>query len=318
LSTYIDYLEDKELIYVQRSRKDDRYNTPNRFEIDFKGPLGVPTAMLKMPRKFNETGSTKIELPSEGVVRKSNGSKPIVNSNNISTKVDKRVPAPVHVRQQFATVAEALEATSKRVVRRRAEKVATVSKPTSQLLLAGVKAAWATSMLKHYPRVPPVTLTGKDFAIFKTRINPLLPSSSITEIFDYFISSWGTLRETKFNWLRAKGGDIAIAPSIPELMRYWKIFSQAFADSRMVDTNSEKIKQRSREELLEAQLIETKRLVANAESEQKKLREKLTQAERVAYSSNRDATEKTISLSARRKALDNSYNKDESIADWKQ
>jgi hypothetical protein len=222
------------------------------------------------------------------------------------------------VRQQFATVAEALEATSKRVVRRRAEKVATVSKPTSQLLLAGVKAAWATSMLKHYPRVPPVTLTGKDFAIFKTRINPLLPSSSITEIFDYFISSWGTLRETKFNWLRAKGGDIAIAPSIPELMRYWKIFSQAFADSRMVDTNSEKIKQRSREELLEAQLIETKRLVANAESEQKKLREKLTQAERVAYSSNRDATEKTISLSARRKALDNSYNKDESIADWKQ
>ena len=318
LSAYIDDLEEKRLIVVRRSRKDDRYNTPNRFEIDFTGPLGDPTTMLKMPRKFNEKGSTKIELPSDGVVRKANGCKPNINTNNISTKVDKRVPAPVHVKKQFDTVADALAFTSKRIVRRRAEKVAAVSKPTSQLLLAGVKAAWATSMLKHYPRVPPVTLTAKDFAIFKARINPLLPSSSITEIFDYFVSSWATLRETKFNWLRAKGKDIALAPSIPELMRYWKIFSQAFADSRMAEVNNEKRTERSREDILEAELAEAKRIAANARSEEQKLRTKLAHAERVAYSSSRDTPEKTVSLSDRRKALDSGYNKDESIADWKQ
>lgn len=310
VSAYIEELEDYALLRVRRSRI-GKIAATNQFEIDFKGPLGGDMPTLKTPRKFNERSTGKIPVPRRGVQEKVKSNKDIVNTNNLITKVIRRT-APT-----FDTVDEAVAASTKRVVRRREEQVAKVLRPASQLTLAGVKAAWAKSMLKHYPSVPPVTITARDFAVFKARILPLLSSANITDVFDYFVESWATLRETKFNWLRAKGKDVALAPSIPELMRYWKIFAQAFADSRMVEANTAAKLTRSREDELQDALQEAGRSAAQTAAEMKAMRLRLERAERIAYASKAKPAEETRSLTDRRKALEESYNDDVELPDWK-
>lgn len=311
LSAHIDELEDKGYLTVRRARKDAKFNRPNYFEIDFTGPLGDAITMLKMPKKPNELGSKEIKLPPVKVVKKLNGNNIYKENIQIIPKGIRRSSAP-----RFESISDALEHSEKRITRKRAEKVVKATRAGSQLTLAGVKATWAAAMLRHYPTVPPVMFTAKDFAIFKAKIQPLLATCNLSEVFDYMVSSWRSLRESKFIWLRMKGKDVAIAPSLPELMRYWKIFAQAFADSRMaVADNADKGKRTEVEDLQDA-LAQAKAAKAVAESDATRLRDRAVRAERAAYGA-RTAAAPRQSLSARQKALDESYNDDTPLPEWK-
>jgi len=310
LSAYIDELEDKELLRVSRARKDTKYNRPNFFEIDFTGPLGADVPVLKMPRNPNKKGSKEIELPAAEVVKKVNGY--IDNKENkklIPKGIGRSAPA-------FETIDEALTFSEKRITRSRTAKVAKAVRPGGQLTLAGVKATWSASMLKHYPSVPPVTFTQKEFAIFKAKVQPMLATCNLSELFDFIVSSWQTLRETKFIWLRVKGKDVALAPALPEMMRYWKIFAQAFADSRMVQANNETKGKRTAIEELEDKLATERAEKARLSAEKARLQERLTKAERMASAPIASAPAER-SLSARQKALDGTYNEGYDLPDWR-
>lgn len=186
-------------------------------------------------------------------------------------------------------------------------------------MLAGVKATWATVMLRTYPTVPPVAFTAKEFAILKNRLQPLLPTASLESVFTYFVENWESLRETKFKWLRAKGKDVAPAPSLSELMRYWKVFAQAYADSRMLEATGRTRVSVSRESELEKKLRETEAQKARAEAETLALKQRLRTAEQVAYAPRTVTRERsTKTLTQRRAEVDARYNSlDDEIPDWK-
>lgn len=235
---YVEELEDAGFLKVRRSRINRTTNAVNQFEINFNSELGVDMPKLKIPRRLNEKGSIKSIPPPKGVVQ--NVDAYLVN-NNIIDVTNSRLLIPKGIGRSappvFDTISEALDFSVKRVTRVRTAKAASVT--TSRLTMASTKAAWAAAMLKHHPSVPAIHLTLKEFAIFKNRVQPILATSSLTEFFEYVVSSWTALRASKFEWLRRSGKDVAPAPSISELMRYWKIFAQAFADSRMRQAQQE-------------------------------------------------------------------------------
>lgn len=311
LTKYIEELELHCFVKIRRSCV-GRVNATNQFEIDFKGPLGASMPALKTPRHERKVGTVKNAVRGEGVRKKVRSNNISTNSKTLILNKNQRVSAP-----RFDSISEAMEHTSKRVTRKREEKVSKALRAGVQLTLAGVKATWATSMLKHYPKVPPVLFTSREFAVFKMRMLPILRTCNMSEFFDYVISSWSSLREIKFKWLRAKGKDVAVSPSLPELMRYWKIFAQAFSDSKMVDVvNRDKLKRTEIQELqdkLAAQAAETARAKAEAE----KLREKLARAATLQGSKD-TRQEPALSLSERRRRANTKYNDGNyDIPDWK-
>ncbi len=312
VAKYITELEDAEFLRVRRSRIGKTAAT-NQFEIDFKGPLGGEMPALKMPKKFNEMGTGKIPVGGGGVPEKLQRYNINIDSNKkLIPKGIGRSAAP-----GFETISDAITFSEKRITRRRAEKVAKATRPGSQLTLAGVKATWAAAMLKHYPSVPPVSFTQKDFAIFKAKVQPLLATCNLSELFDYIVSSWQALRETKFVWLRVKGKDVALAPSLPEMMRYWKIFAQAFADSRMAETTNDIRAKRTEVEELEDKLAAERAEKAKIAAERAKLQERLAKAERMAYAKPSTTHTPEPSLSERQKKLADTYNDDTDLPDWR-
>lgn len=316
LRKYTEELEDNHFLRVRRSRISKRQNEVNQFEIDFNGPLGNQMSALKMPKNQRIEGRVKITSPHLGVGEKLPSNRDIYK-RELRLSKDNQRSAP-RTAQRFDSVAEAVEQTMARITRKRTEKVEKVVR-TRALMLAGVKATWATVMLRTYPTVPPVAFTAKEFAILKNRLQPLVSSASLEAVFTYFIENWGSLRETKFKWLRAKGNDVAPAPSLSELMRYWKVFAQAYSDSRMVEATGQARVTATRESELEKKLRESEARSARAESEASALKQRLRTAEQVAYAPRRVTPVKdTRTLTQRRAALDDRYNSlDDDIPDWK-
>lgn len=316
LRKYTEELEDSHLLRVKRSRISKRQNEVNQFEIDFNGPLGNQMSALRMPKNQRIEGRGKITLPPGEVGEKLPSNRDIYKRELRFSKENQRSAG--RTAQQFNSVAEAIEQTMARVTRKRTEKVEKVVR-TRALMLAGVKATWSTVMLRTYPTVPPVAFTAKEFAIFKNRLQPLVATATLEAVFTYFIENWGSLRETKFKWLRAQGKDVAPAPSLSELMRYWKVFAQAYSDSRMVEATGQARVAVTRESELEKKLRESEARNAKAEAEAAALKQRLRTAEHVAYAPRRTAPVKdTRTLTQRRAAVDARYNSlDDDIPDWK-
>ena len=316
LRKYTEELEDNHLLKVRRSRINKTQNEVNQFEIDFNGPLGNQMSALRMPKNQRITGRVKITPPPAGVGEKLPSNKDIYKRELRFSKENQR--SAVRTARGFDSVEEATSATMARATRKRAEKVEK-AKRTPALMLAGVKATWATVMLRTYPTVPPVAFTAKEFAILRARLQPLMPTASLESVFTYFVENWEALRETKFKWLRAKGKDVAPAPSLSELMRYWKVFAQAYSDSRMVEATGRTRIAVSRESELEKKLRETEAQKAKAEAETAALKKRLRTAEQVAYAPRHVTRERsTKTLTERRAEVDARYNSlDDEIPDWK-
>lgn len=316
LRKYTEELEDNHFLRVRRSRISKRQNEVNQFEIDFNGPLGNQMSALKMPKNQRIEGRVKITSPHLGVGEKLPSNRDIYK-RELRLSKDNQRSAP-RTAQRFDSVAEAVEQTMARITRKRTEKVEKAVR-TRALMLAGVKATWATVMLRTYPTVPPVAFTAKEFAILKNRLQPLVATASLESVFTYFVENWGSLRETKFKWLRAAGKDVAPAPSLSELMRYWKVFAQAYSDSRMVEATGQARVTATRESELEKKLRESEARSARAESEASALKQRLRTAEQVAYAPRRVTPVKdTRTLTQRRASLDARYNSlDDDIPDWK-
>lgn len=312
---HIDTLEELRMLRVRRART-GKQCAVNQIEIDFSGPLGGTMPILKLPKNTKNLGvvkkTTDYDLQRIGVLSKPERyiiDKSISSSNTIPKGIGRSAP-------RFDTAEEAIAAATQRVTRKREDKAATAAKTAARLTLAGVKATWASAMLRHYPSVPSVTFSAREFAILKMKIQPIVATANLSEFFDYIVSSWASLRETRFIWLRVKGKDIAVAPSLPELMRYWKVFAQAFSDHRMSDTDNARKTARSATQDARDALAEVNAAKAKTDAENALLRQRLAKAERMAYAPRKDVKEEP-SLSARRKAADESYNGGFDIPEWK-
>lgn len=325
MAKYLYELEDHKLLKIRRSRT-GKQNASNTFEINFNGPLGAAMSNLKIPKSAKiydlnearnkrdfagENGSSK-EL---GVVQKMDGYTTYIDNTNILTKVSRAASRPA-----FDTVEEAVAATAKRTVRKRQEKVEKQATATTQnrgghLTHAGVKATWATAMLKHYPSVPAVAITAKDFAMMKYKLAPILEVANLLEFFMWVVGSWSTLRATKFEWLNSKGKFVAPAPSLPELMRYWKVFAQAFADSRMLTAAEDSRKQVSEDDRTAMALQQAQAGRAKAEQELAKTQERLHRAEAAAYGVRKERPKRQRSLSERERVLGEQID-DGTLPEW--
>jgi hypothetical protein len=304
VAKYLHELEDSSLLKIRRSCL-GKNNAVNKFEIDFNGPLGGVMPLLKVPKNVRPSaGKNDDKTPSDkelGVGQKVQSN--IYNTYNKILLVPKGTSAE---RRGFKTVEEAVASSQARVIRKRAEK-AEKAASSGLLTFAGVKAAWATEVLKSYPTVPVVVFTAKDFAMCKQKLTTVVATASLAEFFGWVVTSWSRLRETKFKWLRAKGSDVAPAPSLPELMRYWKVFVQAFADSRMLEATSQSHTVVSQEEELRTELRKARLVNAREAQERAKLEERLRRAEKIAYGSRKTTAESDAvkpSLSERKSILD--------------
>ena len=307
MASYLHALEDAKILKIRR-RRTGKENATNAFEIDFTGPLGGFMSKLNLPKsaKIYPLRPAKTDDDSEsskelGVVQKLDG---YISNNNILTKVSRAAP-----RVGFDTVRDAIAATEKRVAEKRQAKVekqnnAPTRKAGGHLTFAGVKATWATAMLKHYPTVPVVVITAKDFAILKGKLAPVLAVASLGEFFDWVVGSWEPLRATKFAWLTKSGKFLAPSPSLPEMMRYWKIFAQAFSDSRMLEATGAKLATTTEAEVTTRELQEAKAQAAQAKADMARMEKRLSNAERAAYGSRTDNTKQKLPLSERTRQLD--------------
>lgn len=306
---HLGLLEDKGLVKIRRARLGKTAVT-NQIEIDFTSPLGDAMPPIP-PTNTKNWGSDKKAKQRIGVVSEwhcRDKDKEIKNNNNSLKGIRREAP-------RFDSVEDAIKSAAKKTGEARARKIL---KAGNQLTMAGVKATWSTVMLRHFPTVPPVVFTVKEFAIFKKKIEPILGVCGLSEFFEFIVEGWGSLRETKFIWLRVKGKDIALAPSLPELMRYWKIFAQAFSDTRMQEASGVHNARRTAMEDAQDALAEARGGQARLAAENAKLRERLAKAERLAYAPTQArATARAVSLTEGRKAAVAAYNEELDLPDWK-
>lgn len=173
-------------------------------------------------------------------------------------------------------------------------------------------------MLRHYPTVPPVMFGAREFAIFRMKMTPILTVVNMSEFFDYLIENWRVLRETRFVWLRVQGKDVAVAPSLPELMRFWKVFAQAFSDSRMGEAENKAKATLTAEQESKIAIRAAKAAQARAEQEAKNLKIKLAKVERIAYAPIRKTRDEPVqSLTERREAAEAAFKDDTLLPEWK-
>ena len=303
--TVISALQDKGVLRVRRSMRTVRFNEINHYEIDFTGPLGEQNMSLNMPKATIKS----VAKDETGVGR-------ILPTYIISTNKEKQIHKCItRSARQFDTIENSLEAVAVRITRKRAEKVAKATVPGSQLTFAGVKATWATVMLKYHPTVPALSFSAKDFAIFKMKVQPLLASCSLIDFFDYIVSSWEFLRKDKFGFLIKYNKSLAIAPSLPEVMKYWKIFAQGFINHRMTEGSNERKTTLSDTDILSDKLAKAEHAGNVARREAEQLRDKLARTERIAYATRKEEAP-VLSLSAKRKIADDAYTPDDDLPDW--
>lgn len=298
-------LQDKNLLKVKRSMRTVRFNEINRYEIDFTGPLGEQNMSLNIPKSASKT-----------IAKQESGVYPVGETYIINTNKDKQIHKCItRESRRYDTIENSVEAVAVRTHRKRAEKVAKAIAPGSQLTFAGVKATWATAMLKHYPTVPALCFSAKDFAIFKMRVQPILATCNLQEFFDFLVSSWTLLRRTKFGFINRHGKDIALAPSLPEVMHYWQTFAKAFLESRMVEANTANKLKPTEQDDADVAMRASRQQNAQLQRELATLKDRLTKAERIAYATRREEAP-VLSLTAQRKKADDAYTPDDDLPDW--
>lgn len=311
ISAKIEELEKAGLVKISKVRNKTIFPY-SVYEIDFKNMKEL--VMTRIPKSKL---SSKKTLP-DGPVKKFN-SPYIINNiykNNISTKVDRRSGA--RTAKTFDSIAEATGAVKERTAARRVTESNKQKARPTQLTIRGVKAAWEEAMLKYYPNVPAVALSPKAFAIFKNKIRPVITTSSLHEFFDWLCQNWQSLRMAKFGWLKDKGKDVAKAPSLPELMQYWKIFVMAYAEHKTGAALETKKTTRTAEDETDRELRRTKSELARERRERKELEDRLRIANQIAAKP--AAPERTRirrTLTERRAATERQYNgQDDDIPAW--
>ena len=257
LIKYITELEEANLLKVIRTRRDTKSNNPNYFAIDFTGPLGADMDQEK--RKWTKKLGSKNILPPYNSLSGRNAEKHKENNNieddcgddkefkvvknfyskekikDKRKKIKDKTGAPPSASspvsgKHFDTLDQAISHVGKKAEDRKL-KVSTKA-ATPRVTMATIRACWEQAMLKHYPTVPPISLSPKSTAIFKNKMKPILATSTMEEFFEFVVSDWENMRNTRFDWLYRKNGTVSEAPSVPELMRFFRIFAQAFADRK--------------------------------------------------------------------------------------
>jgi DNA-binding Lrp family transcriptional regulator len=215
----------------------------------------------------------------------------------------------------FDKVEDAIAFATKRTRKVRAEKVAKAVKPEGHIRLSGVKAQWEIAMLQHYPTVPPVILSVKEFAILKRILRPIVAFSSVSDFFDFIVSSWHYMRVNKFNWLRAQGKDITAAPSLSEVIRYFRVFTQAYADRRIEEANNRARSVLTPRQVLQGEVKALKDSKAILAGELSKTKERLERAEKIAFGKRHPSD---IPMAERVKFVDGDLDEENNqLPDWK-
>lgn len=305
LSKVLAKLQDKSLVIAISRMRTVRFNEINHYEIDFTGPLGESNMSLNMPKSA-----------SKSVAKHETGVCPTGQTYIINTNKEKQIHKCItRESRQYDNIETSVKEVAVRTHRKRAEKVAKATAPGSQLTFAGVKATWATAMLKHHATVPALCFSAKDFAIFKMRVQPILATCNLLEFFDFLVSSWTVLRRTKFAFINRHGKDIALAPSLPEVMHYWQTFAKAFLESRMIEANTASKLKPTEQDDADVAMRASKQKNAQLQRELATLKDRLAKAERIAYATRREEAP-VLSLTAQRKKADDAYTPDDDIPDW--
>lgn len=269
INKHVEELRKAGIVQVTKVKKSTKYPY-SVYEIDFKNLEAVVNERVK--KSLSHYRKCSGESTTENVVS--------LYNNNVLTKVNRRDSRA----RGSDTIAEAISSTKKKTDERRAARAAKTRTRKAALTMAVVKAAWEESVLKHYDSVPPVAFTAKEFAIFKNKVKAITAAGTLNDFFDWVCASWQDMRSTKFDWLRSQGRDIAKAPSLYELMHYWKIFVMQYAEHKVNDELHQRKTSVSESDKQAAELARLRQQVGKLSQEKSRLADRLKVAEQVAYS----------------------------------
>lgn len=263
-------LEHNRLVAITRSHSSYVGYVTNIFEINFNMLLGRDMSLLRTPKRLRQR-----------ITPCANSAPPLVQSlhppsaNPAPHNIHKgegtetgsdRKPKPTA--DAFGSVEEALAAARQRGALRRASKAATVNTTMTQ---GSVLACWNEVMLRYYPRVPVIHLTGKEFGIFKKAVRLNLPSVDLPHFFDWTISGWVQMRGSKLAWMNRKVELLPLAPTLTVVAKYLRVFARLYSEAQMQEELAQQRPAASRLEETEVALREAEARLAKEQAERHKL-----------------------------------------------
>jgi biotin operon repressor len=314
ITKHINELVTKGIVQVTKVRRKTQYPY-SVYEIDFKNIESV--AMLNISKKSKAQSTPTTENVVDAPLQKMKYPSTYINTLELpkGNRRDSRA-------RSHETIADAVKSVKATTQERRATKVKEQARRPAALTLAGVKATWQDAVLKYHPNVPAVGFTAKEFAIFKGKVRPVVQSTSLGHFFDWLAASWHDVRTSKFDWLRNQGKDVAKAPSLYELMRYWKIFVLAYAEHQAGgELKKSKLTRIDVDEVAE-ELQQAKAELETVRSKLTQTADKLKVAEQIAYAprnTGRRVRNSGQSLTSRREKSQNDFDSQHTgeIPEWK-
>lgn len=222
--------------------------------------------------------------------------------------------------RSFDSASSAIDEVQQRLSRRREDNAApskerTGKAPTQKQLTA----TWQQVMKDHHPGVFVVPASTTDLVKMQSALKGVMATASLHEVFSFFAEYWSVLRLTKFKWLESKGLTLAAAPSLAELLRYWRVFARAFADRQVVIAAADAKSVVTDEERLRADNRQLAASVAAQAAELERVKQQLRVSDQIAKglaSAPRKAAAVRKTLGERRAALADDLPTAD-IPDWK-
>lgn len=213
-----------------------------------------------------------------------------VNIRNKSQKQNLATPDGIarvrRERPSFATAKEAIAATALMATERRK---AMASKAEQGKVTHFVfKALWEEAMLRHYPSVPAIGITGPQWRNVKLYVAKMPNTMTMKEVVDHAVENWATIINVHMSgWKDVRSGRVADAPDAGFFMKNIKVFLQSLANVKASGTKLDKAIAAASDNTLEDENAKLRRQVAALSKEREKLASRDKQNQQIIQSMER-------------------------------
>lgn len=184
-------------------------------------------------------------------------------------------------RNGFATAQEAIAFSTARVTRSREEKAARAARVTIPTM-DQFRALWQTAMLRHWPTVPVVVSTLREWGMFKQSLKTATLTVPVADVVEYAIEHWQTIINTQFVGYRAvKANAVGAAPNMNFFLQHFRRFIEAIANTRAAEERKRKVTTVTDEKKTENETAALKRELAAALRDKEKLLERHREDQRI-------------------------------------
>lgn len=211
-------LEGHGLIKVTQKYRGGRQDFSN-FEINFnKLEQGPDMSKLNMPKKLREGSSgdggsvVSRRLPGrDATPLKSLCNKQIINST---------------IPPQAGGLDEAIQTAT---VKNRASRTKKRSSLNTRVTKSGVKALWQELLIEHYPNTPILSMTDKEWGMFKKQYDTIhLHEHTLEAVLTWIVTDWERLMKNDMAWMHKYESSLFV-PTVRTLCRFFRKFVEVYS-----------------------------------------------------------------------------------------